>query len=209
MSSSLLEGDPAGRAGALEALWADVLALLAPEEAAKLGSIHVGKVGEPPIPWAHTNAGEEAVNLTLELKPDQLELNLVGWKEAQSAALKDWLQSVDGERAIQALDGYTVVAFRRRAYKKRDDASPWWQREDVEQLDSVDAARLNAGWVMRAVLGLGKPADEKAAFHVRRAWSTDEVRALDAELPGVLAAEVRRLLPILDGVRARSARVPR
>jgi hypothetical protein len=201
----LLDSDPPRQADELRTLWQNVLALLDSVEARTLGAIHVGKVGEPPTPWAQTNAGEDLVNLTLELKPHQLELNVVGWKEAQAAALKDWLQSVEGEDAIQALDGYSVVAFRRRAYKKSDQAKPWWQQEDVEEVDARDAAAFDAGWVTRCVLGLGKSTEEKAAFHVRRAWPADEVRSLGADLPAAVAAEVRRVLPVLDRIRTRSA----
>jgi hypothetical protein len=102
----------------LGALWEQVRRCLDSQDSQALGAVRVGLTDKQEKPWAQTNDGEDRVNLTLELKPEQLELNLVGWKEAQSDALKDWLQSVPGEKAVNALEGYDVIAFARRAYKK-------------------------------------------------------------------------------------------
>jgi hypothetical protein len=121
-----LAGTPTAAAGAaLATLWERVLAQLDRDEAEVLGCVHVGSAGD--FPWMHTNEGEERVNLTLELRPDHLELNLVGWKQAQAESLKDWLQSVPGETAVNVLTDYEVVAYLRRAYKKTPDSTPYWQ----------------------------------------------------------------------------------
>jgi len=72
---------------------------------------------------------EERVNLTLELRDNRLELNMVGWKEAQAEALENWLQSVAGEDAINSLANHEVVACKRTAYKKTPASRPYWQRE--------------------------------------------------------------------------------
>jgi hypothetical protein len=187
---------PTSEAGiALAELWERVRALLDPDDAASLGVVHVGAAGD--FPWTNTNAGDEKVNLTLELKPDQLELNLVGWRDTQSEVLKNWLQSVPGETAMNALAGYEVVAFARRAYKKTPESRPWWQDETVEELGSCPASDFNAGWVMQWMMELGSKQEEKPAFHVRRAWTRSEADALGSDLPGVIASEVRRLLPLL------------
>jgi hypothetical protein len=187
---------PTSEAGvALAGLWERVRALLDPDDAASLDVIHIGSAGD--FPWTHTNAGDEKVNLTLELKPDQLELNLVGWREAQSEVLKDWLQSVSGETALNALSGYEVVAFARRAYKKTPESRPWWQDETVEELGACPAPGFNAGWVMRRMMELRNKKEKKPAFHVRRAWTRSEAEALGPALPDAIASEVRRLLPLL------------
>jgi len=72
---------------------------------------------------------EERVNLTLELRDNRLELNMVGWKEAQAEALENWLQAVAGEDAINSLANHEVVACKRTAYKKTPASRPYWQRE--------------------------------------------------------------------------------
>jgi hypothetical protein len=151
-----------------------------------------------------TNDGQERVNLTLELKPDQLELDLVGWKEGQSEALKRWLRSVAGEDAINALPGYEVVAFARRAYKKTPTSKPWWQDETIIELGSCPAASFNAGWISKQMFGLANPKEEKPAFHVRRAWPRSEAASYGDDLPAVIATDVKRLLPILAQIWAQA-----
>jgi hypothetical protein len=93
-------------------LWEEVRVNLDPADDQALGKVHVGKK-EYEQGWAHTNDGEDRVNLTLELFDEELQLNLVGWQQVQSDALKSWLQSVRGEDAVNALDGYEVVAYKR------------------------------------------------------------------------------------------------
>ena len=115
MIVEMLPSPPAVEGADLAGLWAQVRTHLTASEDKALGIVRAGVSDSRDKPWAQTNEGEDCVNLTLELKPDQLELALVGWKEGQSDALKDWLQSVRGEDAINALDGYEVVAFARRA----------------------------------------------------------------------------------------------
>ena len=109
-----------------------------------IGTVRVGETDKDQKPWAQTNDGEDRVNLTIELKPEQLELNMGGWKEEQADALKDWLQSVPGEQAINALDGYEVVAFARRAYKKTPSSLPWWQDETIRVLGICPASKFSA-----------------------------------------------------------------
>jgi|RhiMethySRZTD1v2_1073278.scaffolds.fasta_scaffold919513_1 hypothetical protein len=184
----------------VEALWEAVLERLPSQDRATLEPIRVGilDLSNDAVPFAYTNEGADCVNLTLEIKPDQLELNLVGWKEGQSDALKDWLQTVPGERAVNGLPGYEVIAFAREAYKKSPSSKPWWQSESVRQLGSCPAQDFNAGWVTRMMIGLpAKKTEVKPAFHVRRAWDRERAAAGAAAFVGEVAAEVERLLPIL------------
>jgi hypothetical protein len=181
----------------LEDLWRRVREHLNPTDDQALGVVRVGVTDADTKPWAQTNDGEDKVNLTLETKPDQFELNLVGWKEAQSDALKDWLQSVDGEKAVNALDGYEVVAFARRAYKKTPTSRPWWQDETIAELGKCPAGEYNSGWLVRQKVGMKNRKEEKPAFHVRRSWSRSEAQSLGDDFPEAIAAEVRRLVPTL------------
>jgi hypothetical protein len=180
---SLIDSSQGGTAKALDRLWKQVRSLLPPEDDQALGSVRVGSAGWDETPWAHTNDGEERVNLTLEVRPDHLELNLVGWNEAQSVTLKAWLQSVAGEIAVNELPEYQVVAFVRRAYKKTPTSSPWWQDESVDELGVCPASEFTAGWIFKQVIGLGNKKEEKPAFHVRRAWPIAEAEALGEGLP--------------------------
>lgn len=193
----MLPAPPAVEGADLVSLWAEVRSHLAPADDAALGAVRAGISDRQDKPWAQTNDGEDRVNLTLELKPEQLELDLVGWKEAQSEALKDWLQTTKGEDVVNALDGYEVVAFSRRAYKKTPDSQPWWQDETIIELGSCSAGSFTAGWISRHMISLGSRKEEKPAFHLRRVWSREEAARLGDELPALIAAEVERLLPTL------------
>ena len=192
----MLAPPSAASSAGLAELWQAVRDRLPGEVSSALGQIHVGSVDSGhPIPWAHTNAGEDRVNLTLELKPGKLELNLVGWKEAQSDRLKEWLQSVRGEDTVNALSGYQVVAYRRKAYKRTPTSRPWWQEETIDELGRCRAEDFNAGWVTRQMAGMGPLTEEKPAFHVRKRWSLPQPD--DDLFIAEIAAEVERLYPIL------------
>ena len=187
----------------LEDLWRRVREHLNPIDDQALGVVRVGMTDADTKPWAQTNDGEDKVNLTLETKPDQLELNLVGWKEMQSEALKDWLQSVRGENVVNGLDGYEVVAFARRAYKKTPTSRPWWQDETIVELGRCSAAEYNTAWAVSTKAGMKSPKEEKPAFHLRRTWSWHQATQLGDELPNALAVEVQALLPILREIWSR------
>ncbi len=186
----------------LEELWRLVRDALQPEDDQALGLLHVGTDAD--VPWAHTNAGEDRVNLTIELPPDAIELNVVGWKETQADALKNWLQSVAGEKTVATLDGYEVVAFARVAYKKTPSSRPWWQDETITELGRIAAPQCDTRWVTQQVLSLGHKSEVKPAFHIRRRWTRDFATDLGDELPAALAAEVVRLMPILRAIWATS-----
>jgi hypothetical protein len=103
----------------------------------------------------------------------------------------------NGEDAVNALAGYEVVAFARRAYKKTIASRPWWQDETVVELGTCPATAFNASWVTTKMIGMKSLKEEKPAFHIRRAWPCVEAQAVGDTVPSVIALEVRRLLPIL------------
>jgi hypothetical protein len=194
------DASPTDAGAALAALWEKIREELDPDESEALGEVHVGTPSGDEAPWAHTNANEERVNLTLELKPEQLELNLVGWNAAQADLLKGWLQSVPGEDAINALPDYEVVAFARQAYKKTPTSQPYWLLETVEVLGTCPASDYNTNWSANHGISLAGRPGVKAAYHVRRSWPRAEAEKFGDDLPGVVAVEVRRLLPLLRAI---------
>ena len=204
--SALLPQAPSVADVDLARLWRETRLHLDRADDQALGTVRVGETDKDHKPWAQTNEGEDRVNLTLELTSEQFELNMVGWKEEQADALKEWLQSVPGEKAINALDGYQVVAFARRAYKKTPSSRPWWQDETIRVLGVCPASRFSAGWLVRQTLGLGSRKEEKPAFHVRRAWSRSEADAIGDRLPAALATEIERLLPLLRAIWSNPTR---
>jgi hypothetical protein len=184
----------------LGVLWDAVYGRLSPADRSALGTVRIGALdlSEEAVPFAYTNADDDRVNLTLELAPDQLELNLVGWTVTQSDALKNWLQSVRGENTVNSLTNFTVIAFVRRAYKKTPASRPWWQSETVTVLGACDAAAFNAGWVTGVMIKLsGSSKDVKPAFHIRRVWDRATASRQGNGVIDQIAVEVRGLLPIL------------
>jgi hypothetical protein len=182
----------------LVALWEQVRTHLDHGDSADLGAVRAGVSDIDHKPWAQTNDGEDRVNLTLELKTDQLELDLVGWKQGQAEALKAWLQTGRGESTVNSLPGYEIVAFERRAYKKTKESKPWWQDETYKELGTCPAERFNAGWTVRMRMEIKDRSEEaKFALHLRRAWLRDGSIAITS---GLIADEVRRLLPILRDI---------
>jgi hypothetical protein len=194
------------RAG-LRDVWEVILAELPRPDRAALGSVRVGALdmSEDAVPFAYTNSDEDLVNLTIEIKPHQLELNLVGWTATQSDALKDWLQSVRGEDTVNRLAGFEVIAFARRAYKKTPTSAPWWQSESVTELGTCRAEEFSPFWISKHMIRLpGNRKDVKPAFHIRRAWDRAAALAMGDRLIDELAAEAQRLLPILREIWARA-----
>lgn len=68
-------GDRRAERDGLGALWTAVLERLPLSDRVALGRIRVGAhdTSDDAVPFAYTNDGDERVNLTLELKRDQLE----------------------------------------------------------------------------------------------------------------------------------------
>ena len=183
---------------AMGRLWEEVRANLDPADDLALGEVHVGKK-EYEQGWAHTNDGEDRVNLTLELFEDELQLNLVGWQQVQSETLKSWLQTLPGGDAVNALDGYEVVAYKRVAHT---GTRPQWQGVEGFVLGTCPADQFNGNWLFQQMAALGSKKEEKPAFHLRRAWPRTEAEGFGDELPSAIAAEVARLMPLLRDIWA-------
>ena len=137
-------------------LWEAVRANLDPADDLALGEVHAGKK-EYEQGWAHTNDGEDRVNLTLELFEDELQLNLVGWQQVQSETLKSWLQTLPGGDAVNALDGYEVVAYKRVAHT---GTRPQWQGVEGFVLGTCPADQFNGNWLFQQMAALGSKKEE-------------------------------------------------
>lgn len=191
----------------LESLWRAIYARLTEAERAALGGVHVGALdtSDDAVPFAFTNEGEDRVNLTLEIKQFQLELNMVGWKEPQSAALKNWLQTTRGEDVVRSLGGYEVVAFSRTGHKKTPEHRAFFLAERIDELGSCPAETFDASWITQHMIRLkGSRKDVKPAFHVRRAWPRQQAAELGDQLIEELVREVRQLLPALREIWSQS-----
>lgn len=183
-------------------LWDAILPRLTTGERAALGAIHVGSLrARDDRMWAATNWGERGLNFTLELDPDQLELDLVAWTSGQVNLLERWLESSGaGAGALGELDGWSLVVWRRRAMADKS-GEPYWMHNTYEQLETIPMpppddllARLA---VHRAAC---EPEWELIAYHLRIAWAREAVLAAGEELAEEASAALKSAIPLLHPI---------
>ncbi len=192
----------------LAALWDEMLELL-PRERADLGKIHVGQLGLAETAHAQTNWREPGVNLTTELYANELQVNVVGWLQKDAARFEDWLISDRGRRRLNTLPGHQLIVYGRQAgniaKRGQPGARPWFQREIVRELGCSSAPGADLGWIKGRMDELGDRKWEKAAFHLRRTWTKDEVLDKGKGIAREVADEVERLLPLVREINAATA----
>lgn len=188
----------------LRTMWEAILERLAPDEAQRLGEIHANQLPlDATVAAAQTNWGEYGVNITIELTPDELQVNLVGWNAPQAELLQAWLAPDGHVRSDAAIENLELAVFRRRPYnyaQKGTGKKSWWQKERFEPADRQPVgelagkplAALAAGWRDDA-----DPSWEKLSYHLRRAWPRTAAVAAGPDLVPELVETVRALLPLL------------
>jgi hypothetical protein len=155
--------------------------------------------------WVQTNADHtegDYVNLTLELHPDELSLNVIGWFDPQLEKVERWPRKPAAWKFLRTLEGWSVVVFVRRAHLDRNgkpnfQGAPGYERERIP-VDEAGAATISTQLTgLRPQL---EPGCEKPSLHIRRSWSAAEVVSLD-DLAGSIAAEVEPWLDSLERIR--------
>lgn len=184
----------------LRSAWEAVFDELEPREIEALGEIHVGQLGPEDVSgWAQTNRGAGGVNLTIELWPGELQVDLVAWVVPDATPFERWLTDRGGTQARRELEGFELVVFKRRAHEG-PSGNPYWQRETFEELGRVSATEIDSrvGWeTLSSWEAALDPEWEKLAYHLRRAWPREQVAARGQELVPDLVAAVKRLVPLI------------
>ena len=191
----------------LRSLWAQVEVRFGEEEfRRRFGGIRVGNVGEKDgHAWAQTHETESAgpANLTIELYPTELTLNIVGWFKEQGEALERWLLSEQGQRFVRTHPEYELVVFVVRG-KASKGGKVMWKGAPGDRVDRLRAERLAAEPLRRELAGLRaglKPKSERLGFHYRQAWPRE--RAIDnEEIVGDLTEKISGIAPHLEAIRA-------
>ena len=147
--------------------------------------------------WVQTNAEHpqgDYVNLTLEIHPNELSLNVIGWFDPQLDKVERWLYKPAAWRFLRTLEGWSVVVFVRRAHldkngKPNFQGAPGYERERIPISTRLIGLRPSL-----------EPGREKPALHIRRAWTPAEVTPVD-DLVISIAGEVEPWLDPLEQIR--------
>ncbi|MGH9025365.1 MAG: hypothetical protein ACRDWD_04510, partial [Acidimicrobiia bacterium] len=100
----------------LESMWKAVEARIGSEAfQASLGEVRVGNVGaKDDHAWAQSHVGPacwENANITIELRANEISVNIVGWFKHQGERVERWLLGDSGRAFVNANPGYDLVVF--------------------------------------------------------------------------------------------------
>ncbi len=188
-------------------LWGEVRERLGAERFdAVLGDLRAGRPERRSHgAWAQTNAEHpdgDYVNLTLEIEPEELSLNVIGWFDPQLEKVEGWLRRRDAWRFMRTLEHWYLVVFVRDAHVGKSGRPNFRgaRGEERERIALSDTAPANVAAVLTGLRPRLDPGLQKPSVHIRRPWSPSEVEALD-DVPGALAGEVERWLDPLESIR--------
>lgn len=174
----------------------------------------VERLGEPTIqsikPYERTAVvstpkNDRGVNLTIELWPGEVQLNVVGWNDWQGATFAKWMRTDDGQAWLHAHPEFEVVVFRRFPTAFKPDGTPIWRSQSEEELPGhIPAGEFTSDRLDQALARL--PDGDHPGFHLRTAWARDRALELGERIAGELAAQLRVLEPLLEQINADPAR---
>lgn len=174
----------------------------------------LARLGEPTIqsikPYERaavvsTPKNDRGVNMTIELWPDEVQLNVVGWNDWQGATFAKWLRSNNGEAWLHAHPEFELVVFRRFPTAFTPDGRPIWRSQSEEELPGhIPAGDFTSERLDQALAQL--PEGDHPGFHLRTAWTRERALAVAADIAGEIATELRVLEPLLEQINANPAR---
>lgn len=189
-------------------LWEAIRAGLPKDEQDVFGVVHVGALRSvDDRVSAQTNREErEAVNLTFELDPERLELDLVAWTAPQVLRFESWLAH-QGATVLSQIDGWELVIWKRRAMKGKS-GNPYWQHEQrAIELDRLSIAETPHLLDRLADYRSGlEPAWELLAYHLRNSWPRDHVIASARAIADDATIALREITPILASINSSATK---
>jgi hypothetical protein len=191
----------------MRSCWERVLELMPEPEAAWLGRIGSGRLPKGQNhAWAQTNRDQHGTNLTLELHPDELQFNLVGWNHPQAQRLAAWLLAHPDD--APDLD---LIIHERHA-KADHKGTPFWMHATAATPMTFTAAEVRAGRFAAWLDQWHRQADHtwtRLAYHLRHTWPRDEVLSRGEHLGPEIAALAGRSVPLLRAINGwKTTHVP-
>lgn len=191
----------------VEKLWKAVMPRLTPEEQHVLGEIRVGNLKETDDRvWAVTNWGEDGVNFTFELAPNQLELDLVAWNAHQADRFEKWLASSQGHASLDQVTGFELVVWRRRAMKSKS-GTPFYMHATNTEVESFSLPAPTD--LLQRLKGFRADCErdwELLAYHLRKSWPREEVLDLQEHLVDEAVTSLKSAIPVLAEINKKSLR---
>ena len=182
----------------VDGMWEEILAGLTPVERTALGKIRVGTLKVQDRIWAMTNAGQRLANLTLELDPERLELDVVAWNTDRALRFQKWIATVQGQQVLADLPNFKLAVWRRRAHKAKS-GKPFWRQETASLVAEIALDDV-AGLPARLATYRAEPKWEHLAYHLRREWSREEVLSLGPEILAEATTAVRHAIPVMHAI---------
>ena len=193
--------------GILIGLWGVVAGRLPAPLVSQLGEIHAGDIkATDGGAWAQTGKeqGKDVVNLTIEMQPDWIDLNIVGGTKPQADRLEKWLRGAGS--FWRENEDFELQVFRRSANTK--GSKPVWQGAawyPIRGYAATEVARV--GFTSIRIENQRQIDDdsENLAYHVKRKWSKDEAFGAPGPWLHELSNRAEVLVPLLREINAPRA----
>ncbi len=203
------ERSPAGGAevkAQLLQIWREVRSRIGPEDFDPvLGDLWAGKrSSRVDGAWVQTNRehNHNFVNMTIEIDPDALSLNVVGWFDNQRRKIEAWLRQPGAWRFLDEMPDWLLVIFIRHANIAEDGKAVFQGATGVE-LERLAFSKTSAANVSNRLTAIRPRLDsdrEKLSLHLRRPWTIAECAATD-DIATLVAPEVERWLQPIQELR--------
>jgi hypothetical protein len=163
--------------------------------------------GDDPQAAAQWPGGPRSVNLTVELGPRDVQVDVVGWKDLQAQTMRLWIDTPRAASWLSAHPELELVVWSRSPRNRfiRDGVEhPVWQSEIKTELDErIPAPELTKARLEKVVRQLGDPKWEKPGFHLRRPWPRNEAIRLREALADEVARTLVELAPVVADINCR------
>lgn len=176
-----------------------VLEVMDPADVAQLGTIEAGTLPKTATAaWAQTNRGVAIVNLSLQLHPHEVQLNIDGWRKPQALRVENWLLN-HPERC----PNLNLVVHERNPTIDRNGKALWQPEKPSTVAVTLTPDQVRRGEFAQWFATWHAAPDSKLkllAYHLRHAWTREYVLKRGERMASEIAATATHALPVLREV---------